>query len=217
MTHTPTSTVPSMFNKTWGVTLKSQGTAAKNVKIRYSHAIPTTAQIFLVANTCFRTVATRVSCTTQRSAATTSEAPRRSRSACEIIESNTIKARPKPTWDQPRSATGLVGDGSMSFCLRYVSLLWLVGDRAQGKKSIEERKVEELSGGYGKSLFFCIPVSNGSSVMQVRDKELPKQGQASRAKRSAYSRLSDSVQFCIWSAELVLRLDLVTGSTRRQQ
>jgi hypothetical protein len=114
ITHTPTSTVPSMFNKTWGITFKSQGAAAKNVKIRYSHAIPTTAQIFLVVNTCFRIVATRVSCTTQRSAATTSEAPRRSRSACEIIESNAMKARPKPTWDQPRSATGLVGDGSMS-------------------------------------------------------------------------------------------------------
>jgi len=42
----------------------------------------------------------------------------------------------------------------MSVCLRYVYLLWLVGDRAQGEKSDEEHKVEELSGGYGKSLLF---------------------------------------------------------------
>jgi hypothetical protein len=45
------------------------------------------------------------------------EAPTSSWSTSEIIELKAMKVKAKPTWDQPRSATGWLGNGSMYVCL----------------------------------------------------------------------------------------------------
>ena len=65
--------------------------------------------MFCAANTLFRIVATKVSCTMHRSALITSEVPICSCTTCESAMFMAINPNPKPTLDHWRP--GLDGDG----------------------------------------------------------------------------------------------------------